>query len=103
MHCGCSEIKTTSIQQWERMYEERYGHKYVEKHTDPKRRALYKLTTEELKEKLYNEPSWKWIIKQIYPAFPDYLGRADSILLFFDKLMKEKRQDELREILITKE
>lgn len=102
MECGCSDIQSTDIHQWEEMYKERYGHKFVERHSDPRRRAMYRMTTEELKGKLCDDPCWKSIIKEMYPRFPEYLGRADSILLFFDLLSKERRTDELREIIISR-
>lgn len=28
--CGDTDIATTSIENWERLYEERYGHKFLE-------------------------------------------------------------------------
>lgn len=29
--CGQTNIKTTNIQHWEELYEQKYGHKYVKK------------------------------------------------------------------------
>lgn len=35
-----------------------------------------------------------------YPTFPGGLGKLDSIILFFDKVIKDGRLDELRELLV---
>lgn len=28
--CGCTEIKSATIEEWEKLYEEKYGHKYIQ-------------------------------------------------------------------------
>ena len=101
MDCGCSDILETSIDNWERLYEKRYGHKYVVKNNNPKDSMIFKLSLNELKEKVYKNPSWKEIIHCIYPHFPGGLGKADSIILFFDKLIKDNKIDALRYTLLN--
>lgn len=102
MKCGCSEIVESSIEEWEKLYEGRYGHKYVEKRGDPYRKYIYKKSIQELKTELFNRGDYRDIIMEIYPRFPKYLGKVDSIILLFDKLSRERNFDQLREKLIEK-
>lgn len=100
MECGCSDISESSIYDWEMLYENRYGHKFVNRSKDPKKSLAYKMPYEKLKEIVYDSPDWKKIIFRIYPKFPRNYSREESILLFFDRLSKDNRIDELRMILI---
>jgi len=54
----------------------------------------------ELKKRVFNG-DWKGIIRSIYPKFPGGLGRADSVILFFDKLIKDNKLDNLRFLLLN--
>ena len=96
MDCGCSDIAETSIENWERMYERRYGSKYVNRNEDVRCSFIFKLTLQELKTRLFNHPKFDEIIHNLYPRFPKGYGKADSILLLFDKLDKDRRMDDLR-------
>lgn len=100
MDCGCSDTVTSSIEEWERLYEKRYGHKFTEKSNDPRKSLVFKMSMKELEDKVCDSPYWKQIIKGIYHNFPQGLSKADSIILFFDKIVKENRLDELRYLLI---
>jgi hypothetical protein len=97
--CGSSDILEAPIEEWEKKYERRYGHKFTVKESDPKKTFIFKLPLEKLKTKVYESPMWKDIIRSVYPSFPGGLGRADSIILFFDTLIKQGRLDELKMIL----
>ncbi len=101
MECGCSDIKIASIYEWEKLYEKKYGRKYTEKNTDMSKNPIFKLPIEKLKMKIYDNPSWKYILHKIYPRFPGGLSRADSVILFFDKLTKDNKLDDLRTLLLT--
>lgn len=94
--CGCSEINEASVYEWESMYERRYGHKYVVKGTDPKKNPVFQLTRSELMNRLCNLSQWKTIIRSLYPHFPEGFSKADSIVLLFDKLVKDNRLNDLR-------
>ena len=94
--CGCSEIREAPVEQWEAMYEKKYGKKYVVKGNDPKKNPVFKLTISKLMDKFSNLPNWKTIIYNMYPRFPGGFGKADSIVLFFDKLSKDNKLDDLR-------
>lgn len=100
MECGCSDIAETSIYNWENMYENRYGHKFIKRDKDPKKSLIYKMPCSELKEMVSNSPDWKKIIFRMYPKFTGKYGRAETIMLFFDKLAKDNRIDELRILLV---
>jgi hypothetical protein len=99
MECGSTEISTTSIGNWERLYEERYGHKFVGESSNPRNSIYFKMPVSELKTRVYMDGRWRSMAKRLYPGFPNGLGRADSIILLFDKLSKDGRMDDLRYML----
>lgn len=101
MDCGCSDIAEASIEEWERMYRNRYGAAYVTQEKDIRDTPIFKCTIMELKTKVYNCPKYRDIIHRMYPSFPGGLSRIDSVLLFFDKLSKDNRINELRIILLN--
>lgn len=101
MECGCSDTMTASIDEWEKLYENRYGKKYVEKKNDIRNSPMFLLPISKLKVKLYNCSEWLSIIKTLYPQFPKGLSKADSIILVFDKLSRDNKMDDLR-ILLAK-
>lgn len=94
--CGSSEIMEAPVEQWEVLYEKKYGKKYVVKGNDPKKSPVFKLTISKLMDKFSNLPNWRVIIYNMYPRFPGGFGKADSIVLFFDKLAKDNKLDDLR-------
>ena len=94
--CGCSDVREASVYEWESLYERKYGHKYVVKGTDPKKNPVFKLSMSELMDRLCNLKQWKNIIHYLYPRFPGGYGKVDSIVLLFDKLVKDNRLDDLR-------
>lgn len=94
--CGCSNVREASFSEWEDLYEKKYGHKYVVKGNDPKKNPVFKLSVPKLMERLCNLQQWREIIHSLYPKFPGGFGKADSIVLFFDKLVKDNRLDDLR-------
>lgn len=94
--CGCSDTMTASIEEWEKLYEKRYGSKYTVKGTDPKKSPIFLLPLDKLKEKLYNSPMMDAIIHSLYPRFPRGLGKADAIIMLFNFLIRDNRLDDLR-------
>lgn len=102
MDCGCSDILSTSIDKWEQMYEKKYGQKFVQKGEDVKNSPIFKVPISKLKMKVYEHPQWRGIIRDLYRKFPEGLGKADSIILLFDKLSKDNRLDDLRLLLLNK-
>lgn len=94
--CGCTDFKTSSFDDWEQLYEKRYGHKFVEPNNDIRKSPVFQLSNSQLKELLYNTPSWGTICRTLYPSFPKWLTKADSIMMLFAKLYQDNRLDELR-------
>lgn len=94
--CGCSEIREASVYEWEDLYENRYGHKYIVNKKDPKKNPVFLLSRSELMDRLYNLTQWKTIIHSLYPRFPKGYSKIDSIVLLFDKIVKDNRLDDLR-------
>lgn len=102
MHCGCSEVKQTSIAEWEKLYQRRYGHKFVEKNPDIRRTKVYNMTLKELKQEVYDSPFRMDIINQMYPNSTEGLTKAETVILLFDRAIRDNRLKELRELLIEK-
>lgn len=98
--CGCSNINEAPFSEWEKLYEKKYGHKYCEKGTNPINNPVFKLSISKLMERLYNLSQWKDVIHFLYPRFPGGFGKADSIVLLFDKLVKDNRLNDLKMIMM---
>ena len=94
--CGCTDFKTSNVYDWEKLFNQRYGHKYIEKNHDVKKSAIFQLSIEKLKSKVFNNPSWREICKSLYSSFPGGLSRADSVILLFAKLVQDNRLDDLK-------
>lgn len=102
MDCGCSNIEQTSIQNWEAMYQQRYGKKFVLRGDKAKENKVFTMSLDELKMLLYNHPDLYDIIHDLYPYFMGGLGKADSVILFFDKITKDGRLKEFKQLLVNK-
>lgn len=97
--CGCTDIRECLPEEWERKYEKKYGHKYVSQPKDVKKSPIWQLSFSALMTKVSKSPKWEYIIKEIYGALPKGLSKADSIVVFFDKLIKDNKLDSLRMLL----
>ena len=98
--CGCNDTRTSTIEEWEKLYEHRYGHKYTVKGTDPKKTWVFQMPISKLKMQIYECPAWKKFIKRLYPHFPGGYSKIDSIIILFDKLIKDNRLDDIRLLLL---
>lgn len=94
--CGSTDVLESPIEEWERKYERRYGHKFTVKEENPEKTFFFRLTTKELMHKVSDSPKWNEIIRGIYPHFPRGYSKTDSLILFFDTLIKQNRLGELR-------
>ena len=97
--CGCTDIQELPFEVWEQKYEGRYKHKFAERNSDPKQSFVFNMSLEKLKEKVYKSPKWKQIIRTMFPNFPEGLDRADSVILFFDTVIRQNKINELRLLL----
>lgn len=99
MDCGSTEIRTAPIDKWERLYEGRYGFKFVEKSKDPRGSLFFTMPISTLKQRLYNSKYLRQIIQKLYPRFPMKYSKGDLVLMLFDRLYKDNRIDDLRYLL----
>lgn len=96
--CGCTDIKECMPEEWEKLYEKKYGKKYLEK-SDFRKSPIFQMPLSKLMRKVSDSPKWSFIIKEIYGFLPKGLSKADSIIVFFDKLIKDNKLDTLRTLL----
>lgn len=97
--CGCTDVAETTIEEWEKKYEGRYGKKFAEKSNDIRKSPIFQLSFSKLMKKVSDSPKWETIIKTIYNNFPKGLSKADSVILFFNMLLKENQMDRLKGLL----
>lgn len=98
--CGCSDLLTSSIEEWEKLYERRYGHKYMEDKGSIRNSPIFQMSNDQLKTLVYKSDDWRIICKTLYPSFPVWLSKADSVILLFAKLYQDNRIDDLKMELI---
>lgn len=95
--CGSLNTMTAPIEEWERLYADRYGKKYIEKGTDPRKSPTYNFSLDKLRDKVFGLSNLKQFIKELYPRFPfDNLTRTDAVFYLFNKIIKDCRLDELK-------
>lgn len=100
--CGCTDFRSSSFEEWESLFKKRYGHKYMEDTGDVRKSPIFQMDGEKLKSLLFKQPSWREICLAMYPTFPNWLSKADSVILLFAKLCQEGRLDDLRIELINR-
>lgn len=94
--CGCTDFITSSMEEWEKLFQKRYGHKFVEEKGDIRKSPIFQMSNDKLKEELFKCSEWREVCSTLYPAFPEWLGKADSVILLFAKLYQDNRLDELK-------
>lgn len=97
--CGCTDIQEASIYEWENLYRIKYKHDFIKKTDNYGHSIYYNMPIKKLKMKLYNSLNCEFIIKTLYPNFPKGLSKAESVIVFFDKLSKDHKIDTLRQLL----
>lgn len=98
--CGCSDIEEIDIHTWEKLYKNRYGHTFINTKKNIKNTPVFQYSISELKEYMFKCSSYMKIITELYPSFPKGLGKTDSLFLFFDKLIKDRKIDELKYLIL---
>lgn len=100
--CGCTDVCESTIEEWEQLYQNRYGDKFTKKNSDARRLPVYKMSVHDLKLLVSDSSEWRSIIRALYPGFPSNLSKTESVLLFFDKLVTDNRVDELKIVIANK-
>ena len=95
--CGCTTLCESSFEEWEEKYKKRYKKAYLKIKKDITKSPIFKMTVTELMFKLSNYSNWKDVIKDIYGIVPVGLSKTDSIIVFFDKLIKDNKINDLKE------
>ena len=103
MDCGCMDIVTADIYAWEKLYEERFGHKYVVKRNRFEGHPLWGLSAKDLRRKVLESPYYKDIIRDIYPDWKHNGNIVDVVFLFIDNVIKDRLLPRLKKVLITRE
>ncbi len=96
MCCGSTNLREASIEEWEKLYERRYGHKYVVKSNNLRKSPVFEMSPSKLQDMLYESPAFDGIILGLYDKIPGGLTKIEKVAWLFDKLRKDNRMDELR-------
>lgn len=97
--CGCTEVREASPEEWDKLYQKKYGKKFIDGTNDIRKSPIFQLPLSKLMHKVSDSPKWDIIIREMYGCLPRGLGKADSIVVFFDKLIKDNKLDQLRMLL----
>lgn len=100
--CGCTDFSTTDVFTWEKLFKNRYGHDFVEASHDFRKSPVFTMSLDRLKAMVFKDECWKELCRAMYPAFPEGISKADSVVLLFAKIIQDNRLDELRMELINK-
>lgn len=96
MDCGSTETGETDIHTWERLYSGRYGHPFVNRKGSASGSIYFNMDIPSLKARLYKSEYLDTVIRRMYPGFPRGMTKTDKVLMFFDKLAKDGRMNEMR-------
>lgn len=103
MDCGCLDVVTGNIYDWEKLYEGRYGHKYVNKRLSYEGHPIWNLPIKDLRKKVLESPQCMNIIRDIYPEWNHYGSLIDVVFLFFDNVVKDRKLSKLKKNLIIRQ
>lgn len=84
--CGCTDFKETTIEEWESMYRERYGHKLVTKSEDLTKSPIYNMSRHRLMNMLFEMEDSDIIIFKMFPLAPKEMSRKERIMWAFAKI-----------------
>ena len=102
MECGCLDIVQGNIYDWEKLYEGRYGHKYVTIKKTIDRHPIWNLSVRDLRKKLLQSRCYMEIIREIYPDWRYFGTPVDVVFYFFDNIIKDRMMTRLRKIMIAR-
>lgn len=103
MNCGCIDVVRGNIFEWEKLYETRYGHKYVVPRKSYEGHPLWNLSVKDLRKTVLESSYWQEIIQEVYPDWKHYGNIVDTVYLFFDKVIGDRLLPRLKKILINRQ
>lgn len=103
MKCGCVDVVTGNIHEWEKLYEDRYGHKFVIGRKSFEGHPLWAVPLKDLRKRLIDSRHYKEIIREIYPDWGHYGNLVDTVYLFFDSVIKDRLLTKLKKVMITRQ
>ena len=103
MDCGCLDIASTDIYEWEKLYEERYGHKFVTQKSSVEGHPIWNLRLKDLRTKVLESPYYKDIIREVYPDWKYYSNPVDTVFLFFDSVVKDGLLPKLKRVMVVRD
>lgn len=103
MDCGCLDIVTTNIYEWEKLYEARYGHKFIVKRNRDEEHPIWKLSIKDLRTKVLESFYYKEIILEIYPDWNYFANPVSTVFLFMDNVMKDRLLPKLKKTMIARQ
>lgn len=103
MDCGCVDVVKGSIFEWEKLYESRYGHKYVNTNKTLEGHPLWNLPLKDLRSKVLESKYCMDIIRDVYPRWKHYGSLTDVVFLFFDRVVNDRLLPKLKKILVTRQ
>lgn len=102
MDCGCVDVVTGNIYDWEKLYEDRYGHKYVTGRKSFEGHPLWNLPLKDLRRKMLESQYCMDIIRDVYPDWNHHGKLIDMVFLFFDNVIKDKLLSKLKKTMIIR-
>lgn len=103
MDCGCVDVVRGNIFEWEELYKDRYGHKFIEDRKSLEGHPLWKLSIRDLRNKLLESSYCMEIIHEIYPDWKPGIRLVDTVFLFFDNIINDRLMPKLKKIMITRQ
>jgi len=103
MDCGCLDVVRGNIYEWEKLYEDRYGHKYVTRSKNLEGHPIWNLSIKDLRRKVLKSPYCMDIIRDIYPEWNHYGSLIDIVFLFFDRVVNDRLLSKLKKTLIYRQ
>lgn len=103
MDCGCIDVARGSIFEWEKLYEKRYGHKFVTERKKLEGHTMWNMSIKDLRRTLLNSSYYREIIREVYPEWKYFRNPVDTVYLFFDNIIKDRLMAKLKRIMIARQ
>lgn len=103
MDCGCMDVARGNIFEWEKLYENRYGHKFITQRKSYEGHPIWSYSIKDLRRTLLESPHCWEIIREIYPNWNHHVSLIDTVFLFFDQIIRDKMLTRLKKIMITRQ